>query len=223
MPPGRGGEQAGARTQARRLGRSLRGRWSELVDHHPARLSRRTWQLGVGFVLIVGVIMGLEGYSDRRRKAEGDEGLRVLHLSPAPESALPLTPFPGAAPDAEVEFRALLMRIPADRQTPPTLVAVHTLSGRLNEPVSGALGAHGEYVVSFTPRAGRHAGQIVLAGFRFAPASAAPALAPGESTPALALDLEVPRRIDPPMEPEAGGPLVLQITARLNRPPGSAP
>lgn len=207
----------GSHDPRRRLALRPRGRWSEWVDHPPARLLRRTWQLALGLLLIAGVIMGLERYVQRRQRAASDEGLRVVQLSPAPEASLPLTPFPGAAPDAEVEFRALLMRLPAGRQDPPALLSVHTLSGRLDAPLSGRIGPQGEYEVSFTPRRARDPRRIVLSGFRFAPAAggAAPER-PGEALD-VPLELEVPRRIDPPMEPGEGGALVLQITARLSR------
>lgn len=218
----RGASGAGAPPGAeRRLRLNPRGRWGRWADHPPARPLRRPWQLALGLFLVLGIIMGLEGYVQRRRKGAPEDSLRVLHLSPAPEAALPLMPFPGAAPDAEVEFRALLMRIPADRQTPPALLSVHTLSGRMDAPVTGRVGARGEYEVSFTPRRASSPRQIVLAGFRFAPVSA-PRGARGRPAagPDVALDLEVPRRIDPPMEPEEGAALVLQITGRLSgRPP----
>jgi hypothetical protein len=194
-----------------------RGRWAEWTEHRPAGLQRRLWHLALGLALVVGVIMSLDAYIQRRRRLE-PEGLRVLQLSPAPESALPLTPFPGAAPDAEVEFRALLMRLPRDRQTPPALLSVHTLSGRLGAVLTDPVGPQGEYRITFTPRRDPDPRRLILAGFRFE-AAAAGAPAPGAggapAGPDLVLDLEVPRRVDPPMEPEGEGALVLQITGRL--------
>jgi hypothetical protein len=149
-----------------------------------------------------------------RRRQEPDS-LRVLQLSPAPEAALPLTPFPAAAPDAEVELRALLMRLPRERQTPPVLLSVHTLSGRLGSELSDRVGPEGEYRVSFIPRHDPDPRRLVLSGFRFGPVSASAEA--GRPGPDLALDLEVPRRVDPVMEPEGEGALVLQITARLRQ------
>jgi hypothetical protein len=201
-----------------------RGRWAEWIEHRPARLQRRMWHLALGLVLVVGVIMSLDAYIQKRRRQEPD-GLRVLQLSPAPESALPLTPFPGAAPDADVEFRALLMRLPRDRQTPPALLSVHTLSGRLGAALSDRVGPQGEYRISFTPRRDPDPRRLVLAGFRFAPAAAGepaaggptPGAAGDRAGPDLVIDLEVPRRVDPPMEPEEEGALVLQITGRVRQ------
>jgi hypothetical protein len=192
-----------------------RGRWAEWTEHRPARLQRRMWHLALGLVLVAGVIMSLDAYIQRRRRQPPD-GLRVLQLSPAPESALPLTPFPGAAPDADVEFRALLMRVPRDRQTPPALLSVHTLSGKLGAALSDRVGPQGEYRISFTPRPDPDPRRLVLSGFRFAAAAGAESFA----GPDLVIDLEVPRRVDPPMEPEEEGALVLQITGRLRQAQG---
>lgn len=195
-----------------------RGRWEDWVRHSPLPPARRLlWLIG-GVLLALGIMTGLERWVQKHRRAAGD-GLRVIELSPAPESALPLTPFPGAKPDAEVEFRALLMRIPSNRQISPSLLSVHTLSGRLDRLIVERVGPHGEYELAFVPRQGMDGRHLLLSDFRFAPVGEA-ARRRGTG-PEIILELETPRRIDPPMEPEEGVSLVLQITGRLSsREPG---
>jgi len=134
----------------------------------------------------------------------------VVHFSPAPESALPLMPRAGALAGAALEFQALLTRLAPERDREPTLLSVHTLRGRIDQRLEGLLGPGGEYRVSFVPRRDRDPGRVILREFRFTPADGARQAAPQGSD--IALSLDVPRRIEPPMEPETGGALVLQIT-----------
>jgi hypothetical protein len=151
----------------------------------------------------------------RRRPATPDGDPRLVDLNPAPESALPLIPLVRRSSGAEVEVRALLMRAVSERRKPEELLSVHTLGGQLDAPLRGPIGARGEYEVSFTPHRAGDPRQLVLASFRFAPVSDAAAGAGAGVGPDLILELGVPRRIQPPMEPGEGGALVLQVEARL--------
>jgi hypothetical protein len=202
--------------QKRRFEFARGGKWQDSIRHCVAGPQRRILWLAIALFIVVGVMTTLSGRSHRRARPAGDD-LRVIELSPAPESALPLMPFSGARPDAEIEFKALLMRLPASRQTPPALLSVHTLSGKLGEPIIGHLGSRGEYELGFVPHYNASREQIVLSDFRFAPAGGGPEARRGGNGPQIVLELEKPTRIDPPMEPEEGGALVLQITGRLRK------
>lgn len=159
--------------------------------------------------------MSLERFIPRRARAMSG-GPPLVRFNPAPESALPLMPWGTPAPGAAVELRALLTRIPADRGLPPTLLSVHTLGGCLDQPLEGRVGPRGEYRLEFVPRLGADGRRVILDSFLFAPvAHQAPERECAGAGPEIELDPDVPRRIDPPMEPEEGGALVLQITARL--------
>ncbi|MCZ6779020.1 MAG: hypothetical protein O7F16_08620 [Acidobacteria bacterium] len=198
------------------------GRWGGRARYRPVAPSRRVVWLAIGLLLIFGLMITLRARRQKRRWTAGSE-LRVIELSPAPESALPLMPFVGADPDAEIEFKALLMRIPTSRQMPPALLSVHTLSGKLDEPITAHLGLHGEYELQFIPHYDAGRKQIVLFDYRFAPSGSGPEARRTDDGLQIVLEPGKPRRIDPPMEPESGRPLVLQLTGRLSNPKASPP
>ena len=85
----------------------------------------------------------------------------------------------------------------------------------MDHPVSGLLGSRGEYELSFVPRRAPNPRRVLLSRFRFALAGEA---RPSASMPEIALSLDLPHRIEPPMEPESGGALVLQITVHALAP-----
>jgi len=159
--------------------------------------------------------VNLGRFMPRRRPAAPVDGPLLVELNPAPEAALPLIPFAQRSPGAGVEIRALLMRAGQDRRRPDELLSVHTLGGCLDAPLRGRIGARGEYEMSFTPRRSGDPGRLVLADFRFAPASGAAPDAGAGVGPELILELGVPRRMQPPMEPGLAGALVLQVEARM--------
>ncbi len=198
------------------------GRLGGRARYRSVGLSRRVVWLVIGLLLVLGLMTTLRERGRKRRWAAGSD-MRVIELSPAPESALPLMPFAGADPDAEIEFKALLMRIPTSRQFPPALLSVHTLSGKLDEPITAHLGPQGEYEIQFIPHYDAGRKQIVLFDYRFAPSGGGPEAIRSENGLQIVLEPEKPRRIDPPMEPESGRPLVLQLTGRLNNPKTSRP
>lgn len=208
--------------EKRRFGFERGGRWGGRARYRSVGPSRRVVWLVIGLLLTLGLMTNLRERSQRRRWAAGSD-MRVIELSPAPESALPLMPFAGADPDAEIEFKALLMRIPTSRQIPPALLSVHTLSGKLDEPITAHLGPHGEYQLQFIPHYDAARKQIVLFDYHFAPSGGGPETRRSGNELQIILEPEKPRRIDPPMEPESGRPLVLQLTGRLNHPKASQP
>jgi hypothetical protein len=159
-------------------------------------------------------LFALRRRSSPTGRAAGSGETPVIQFSPAPESALPLMPALGSAEGSEIEFRALLLRLPPERERPSVLLSVHTLRGVLDQPLCAAAGPQGEYALSFVPRRSLGPGRVILADFRFAPS---PGRGPATEVRGadVTLTVDLPCRIEPPMEPDAEGALALQITAHL--------